>query len=197
MSTQTPETVETATAVSSRITPTGPPVVLAENPFVTVQATPVTLPDGTEGEYSTITSGTGYGALIVPAITFRGRRYFGLVELHRFPEDRLSLEFPRGGTFGLDQAEALRELIEETGLQAASMHRLAVLNPDTGILTTKVGYWWASITDPTFHPENRHLQTPGSETEALHWLTLAEIRGRIETGKIHCAMTIAALTFLS
>ena len=160
-----------------------------QNRFVTLTDTPVRFPDQTEGRHAKVTSGTGFGGITVPRYVFRGTAYYGLVIQHRFAVDQETFEFPRGTTSDLGDTEALRELFEETGVDAGDRRasRIGSIFPDTGLLTTEVGVW--VVTVPVQHPS----EFTEAETGAKHiWVHEGYLAGFIGSGRIKCAMTIAA-----
>lgn len=163
------------------------------NPFMDVSFDAVVFPDGSRGRYSVVTAGTGRGVVVVPVARSRGIHYLGLVSQYRYPVKDFTLEFPRGGAEEADeQAAALRELREETGLVADGIKRLGSIQPDTGLLSTKISVW------RTMH----HVASPVSlhiEPEtgcSLQWVAAGAFPGLIANGKITCGITLAAYAFL-
>ncbi|HEX9086741.1 MAG TPA: NUDIX hydrolase [Arthrobacter sp.] len=163
-----------------------------ENPFLRVDTDDVVFPNGAPGAYSVVTSGTGLGVIAVPFVNFRGIAYLGLVRQYRYPMKDYTLEFPRGGSDNLSLAEAARELVEETGLQATSATPLGIIWPDTGILSTQVSVWKTTHASNGLRPE--HVE---DETGAhVLWYTHGEIIGMIRRGWIRCGMTLASLALI-
>lgn len=205
MTTQIRETPAPAAPVAAPVLPPEPPIaaedgsirVIAENPvyenkYVTVNCDDVLFPNGTKGQYTRITSGTGLGVITVPVAQFRGMFYLGLVRQHRYPVGSFTLEFPRGGSDDLSLEEAARELVEETGLGYASASQLGVLHPDTGIMDTRVAVW--RTTHKLTSLESLHVE---EETGArIRWYAYGEVIGLINSGKITCGMTLAAMAML-
>lgn len=164
-----------------------------ENRFIRVDTDTVKFPNGTLGQYSTITSGSGLGVVAVPFVNFRGTPHLGLVRQYRYPVGDFTLEFPRGGADDLTLDEAARELIEETGLAYKSAVLLGTIRPDTGILTTEVAVW------KTVHGKE-HLRPGHVEDETgakIEWYSYGELLGMIRRGNITCGMTLAALGLLT
>lgn len=198
-------TVEEQTLTAAPVLPPAPPVsaedgsirLIAENPiyenkYVTVNFDDVLFPNGATGNYTRITSGTGLGVIAVPVAQFRGMFYLGLVRQYRYPVGAFTLEFPRGGSDDLSLAEAARELVEETGLDYASASPLGIINPDTGIMDTRVAVW--RTTHELTSLESLHVE---EETGArIRWYAYGEVIGLITAGKITCAMTLAAMAML-
>ncbi|WP_354214841.1 NUDIX hydrolase [Arthrobacter sp. UYCo732] len=164
-----------------------------ENQFIRVDTDTVRFPNGTLGQYSVVTSGSGLGVLTIPFVNFRGIAHVGLVRQYRYPTGEFTLEFPRGGSDDLTLDEAARELIEETGLDYSSAALLGTIRPDTGILTTEVAVW------KTFHGME-HLRPGHVEDETgakIEWYSHGQLLGMIRNGKITCGMTLAALGLLT
>ncbi|MCC3299426.1 NUDIX hydrolase [Arthrobacter caoxuetaonis] len=162
------------------------------NRFVTVNFDDVVFPNGAEGRYTRISSGTGLGVVAVPYANFRGLPYLGLVRQYRYPTGEFTLEFPRGGSDDLSLAEAARELIEETGLEFTHGRKLGTIRPDTGILTTEVAAWC------TFHAlkdlENLHVEDETGAT--VRWYSVGEVMGLVLNGKLTCGISLAALALI-
>lgn len=163
-----------------------------ENRFVTVHFDDVEFPNGAQGRYTRITTGTGLGVIAVPYTNVRGIPYLGLVRQYRYPVGGFTLEFPRGGSADLSLAEAARELVEETGLDFVSGSALGAIRPDTGILDTVVAVWRTnhrlSDMDSVYVEE---------ETGArIHWYSHGEVMGLVRSGQITCGMTLAALLLM-
>lgn len=178
----------------SLILATGEPETKFENRFVSLTDTPVRFPDGSEGTYVIVRSGAGFGGITIPRFVSRGTVYYGLVEQHRFPIGAVTLEFPRGGTDSLSAGEALRELAEETGVdtsEVAAVH-LGNIHPDTGLLSTLVAVWLATVTAPA---DVNYIQ-PDTGASA-RWVHEGDLLGLIKSGKITCGMTLAAFAKLS
>lgn len=164
------------------------------NPWASVRGRLGLLPSGAPYQHTTVRAGTGMGAVIIPLVRVRGRAHLGLVEVGRPAVGHSSLEFPRGGTDDLDEAEARRELVEETGLVPSSMRRLAVIEPDTGLLDTQVGIWIAHIADST-HVAAALAQEGFLDPETgscFAWYPVSRLEGRIRAGHVRCGLTLAA-----
>ena len=93
-----------------------------DNPWIAVDDHEVTRPDGAPGQYGVV----HFKNLAIGVMPIDADGNVRLVGQHRFPQDRYSWELPEGGG-PLDQPpleSAKRELIEETGLVAASWEEL-------------------------------------------------------------------------
>lgn len=186
------------TAIAEAPTTAGHPIqriggrTVLENPFIRVDTDDVVFPNGAPGAYSIVTSGTGLGVIAIPFVNFRGIAYLGLVKQYRYPMKDFTLEFPRGGSNNLSAAEAARELMEESGLQATSATPLGVIWPDTGILNTQVAVWKTSHPSNGLKPDHVEAETGAH----ILWYTHGEIIGLIRRGQIRCSMTLAALALI-
>lgn len=163
-----------------------------QNRFVTLHFDDVVFPNGAQGRYTRITSGTGLGVIAVPYTNVRGIPYFGLVRQYRYPVGDFTLEFPRGGSDNLSLAEAARELVEETGLDFISGSALGTVHPDTGLMDTVVAVWRTNhrVSDM----DSSHVE---DETGArIHWYSHGEVMGLIRSGQITCGMTLAAMALM-
>lgn len=173
-----------------------PSNVLYTDPWVTVDTIPAVTTNGVTYDHRRVISGNGYGAIIVPRAIFRGSVLLGRVTQPR-PVVGLasSLEFPRGRTHDLDSAEAARELFEETGLTITpdQIRRIGTLHPDTGLLTTTVGVWCATV------PYEQIAASEGREEAetgvTVRWSGLSSW-GASASRHTTCAMTLATYAIL-
>ena len=178
--------------VTKTITPIGFPETVYKTPFVELEETPVRFPNGRTGRYARLNPDT-YGGVAVPRIIDDGIEFFGLVRQYRHSIAQFTLEFPRGGTKDESEDEAIRELVEETGLavNVGRGVRLGKLYADTGILASTVTVWLVPIDtrgDEVFIEE---------ETAASHcWVTEEELRELIRSGELTCGITLAAYSLL-
>ena len=172
-----------------------PSETLYSDPWITVDTVPAQRGDGTTYPHRRIISGTGFGAIVIPRTVNRGLAYIALVSQSRpAPGIEMSLELPRGGTIDLSRDEAMRELIEETGLQDAGLYLLGVIRPDTGLMNTSVGVWLAGIPAASAHLDESRSEWESGAT--CRWMMEADAYGAVRSGKITCGMTIAALGML-
>ena len=175
-----------------------PRTTLFENPWVNVGQVPADTPSGT---HLSIRSGTGHGVLIIPVID--RDRYVLVTQPRPAAGMSSSIEFPRGGAAESSVEEALRELVEETGLyplqRPVRLHplrqpvRLGTLRPDTGLLSTEVGVHLVDV-DPAGlaidHVEDEE------RVRRLPPVSRTEIDYLVRRGRITCSMTLAALALL-
>ena len=115
-----------------------------------------------------------------------------LIEVYRRPLDEVCLEIPRGFA---DAGEAqmvcaMREFEEETGipLDAAKIRPLGVVNPDSGILASRVGLFLATLPAKFAEPE-----VDLSEVIKARIIPLGQVRKMISVGLINDSVTIAAI----
>ncbi|MEL6113075.1 MAG: NUDIX hydrolase [Pseudomonadota bacterium] len=94
-----------------------------DNPWIRVEHSEVTHPDGTPGIYGVIR----FANLAIGVLPIDEDGHVWLVGQHRFPADTYSWELPEGGSpRGEDPlAGAKRELQEETGYTANDWHELS------------------------------------------------------------------------
>lgn len=158
-----------------------------ENRFITVREDAVTFPGGARGHYNVVTSGTGQGVAVVPLhLDVEGHWNIGLVGQYRYPHGHVMLEIPRGGSDGLAEMEAARELHEETGIAGQPLIFLGNIAPDSGLLNTIVPTY-AAVTDGPVDmvPEK------GCTTQWMRW---ADYAASVRAGEILAdAFTLSAM----
>ena len=159
------------------------------NSWLTLREDDVRRPDGSAGIYAVIDKPTY--ALVIP----RDGDRFHLVEQFRYPLGMRCWEFPQGTAPDqeyLDPAElAVRELREETGLRAASMERLGMLDVAPG-MTSQRGWVFLATGITEGEHEREH------EEQDMHsdWFSRAQLEGMIQAGEITDAQSIAAWALL-
>lgn len=166
------------------------PEPLFSNQFVTVDTVPATTGGGVAYDHTRITSGTGMGSIIIPTHHYRGLTYLGLVTQHRPVLGIDSIEFPRGRTNNLGESEAARELAEEMGILHTTMRHVGNIHPDTGLLSTTVAVWIAAVDSDQATESRTHIE--GESGAIVSWYSLPQMLALIASGKVQCAMTIAA-----
>lgn len=158
---------DSRTLTTPPIVPTGPAKVAYRTPFVEVEETPVSFPNGADGSYARINPGT-HGGVAIPRSVTRGIARYGLVRQYRHPVAQTTLEFPRGGTDDGSEAETIRELVEETGLSIplGGGFSRGTLHADTGLLATAIPVWLIPVEDIS---DSTFIE---AETGASHlWVT--------------------------
>lgn len=159
------------------------------NNWLTLREDDIRRPDGSPGVYAVVDKPTY--ALVIP----RDGDRFHLVEQFRYPLGMRCWEFPQGTAPDrqhLDPAElGVRELREETGLRAASMERLGMLDVAPG-MTSQRGWVFLATGITEGEHEREH------EEQDMHsdWFTRAQLERMIRDGEITDAQSIAAWALL-
>lgn len=161
---------------------------------------PVTRPDGTTYNHTVIRFGSGLLGVSVPRCTIRGITYLGLIEIDRPAVGTTRLEFPRGGVADLGPEEAMRELVEETGLVCEHPRRLGVIQPDSGTVDLHTSVWLATIR-PTVDERGAQALPPvgfiDPETgSSFTWMHEASVASAIGSGRVSCGITLASIALL-
>lgn len=174
------------------IAPLSPPETVYKTPFVELEETLVRFPNGTVGRYARLNPGT-HGGVAIPLLVENGVEYLGLVRQYRHSISDHTLEFPRGGTEDESEEEAIRELVEETGLEVTLGRgaKLGKLYADTGILASTITVWLVPVDS---RGDTSFLE---DETLASHfWVTHKEFATLIRDGDLVCGISLAAYSML-
>lgn len=159
------------------------------NNWMTVREDAVRRPDGSDGVYGVIDKPTY--ALVIP----RDGDRLHLVEQFRYPIGLRRWEFPAGTApdrAAQDPAElAVRELVEETGLQAGRMEKIGTLDVAPGMSSQRGHVYLA--TDLT-EGEAQREHTEQDMRQA--WFTIPEFEAMIADGEITDAQSVAAYMLL-
>ena len=159
------------------------------NSWLTIREDDIRRPDGSPGIYAVVDKPTY--ALVIPQ---DGER-FHLVEQFRYPLGLRRWEFPQGTApdrAHLDAAElAARELREETGLRAAAMTELGLLDVAPGMSSQRGRVFLA--TGITAGPHEREHEEQDMRSA---WFSRAEVEQMIRDGVITDAQSIAAWALL-
>ncbi|WP_208544417.1 NUDIX domain-containing protein [Saccharomonospora piscinae] len=159
------------------------------NNWMTVREDDIRRADGSDGVYGVVDK-PDY-ALVIPLEAGRVR----LVEQYRYPLGLRRWEFPQGTA--PERAElpadrlAARELREETGLVAASLVELGLLDVAPGLSSQRGRVFLATgLTEgePDREPEEQDMRSA--------WFDRAELESMIATGEVTDAQSIAAYTLL-
>ena len=155
------------------------------NNWLTLREDDIRRPDGSTGIYSVIDK-PPY-ALVIP----RDGERFHLVEQFRYPLGMRRWEFPQGTAPGQEDPEPLelarRELREETGLRAASMQFLGMLDVAPGMSSQRGRVFLA--TDITEGEHDRELEEQDMHSQ---WFSRAQLEQMIRDGAVSDAQSIAA-----
>lgn len=153
------------------------------NRFVSVSLIPSRF-----GPFTQVQSGAGTGA----AILLVRDGHVMIVNQPRYAVGKSMWEIPRGSADAMEDlaSSALRELAEETGIQADYGHLVSLgnIHPDTGILNTEVALFFAAL------PEGLSWQQPTTgEIDALAWVDADALVEACADGRIQDAFTNLAV----
>ncbi|MEU4160911.1 NUDIX hydrolase [Actinoplanes sp. NPDC026670] len=162
--------------------------VVYRNPWMVVREDEIRRPDGSPGIFGVVEKPDF--ALVMP----RWRDGFWLVEQFRYPVGRRGWEFPQGswgegGASGDQAALARQELVEETGLRAASLTHLGHLFEAYGFSTQGFDVYLAEGL-----AEGEPDREAGEQDMIHRAFTDQEIAGMICSGQVVDAPSLAALT---
>ena len=152
-----------------------------ENPWIRVESSPVTHPNGEPGTYGVVR----FANLAIGILPIDEDGCTWLVGQHRFPFDAYSWELPEGGgQKGIDPvASARRELKEETGFTAAHWQEIGHWHLSNSVSDEQaVGYLAWGLEAGEAAPE-------ASEDLALRRVTVAELEAMCLSGEITDALT--------
>ncbi|AGB25116.1 NTP pyrophosphohydrolase [Mycobacterium sp. JS623] len=159
------------------------------NNWLSLREDRIRRPDGTDGIYSVIEKPT-YALVIAQD----GDR-FHLVEQFRYPLGMRRWEFPQGTAPDREEADPIelahRELREETGLRAASMEFLGMLDAAPGMSSQRGRVFLATGLTEGAHDREHEEQDMHSE-----WFSRDQLERMIREGEITDAQTIAAWALL-
>ncbi len=159
------------------------------NPWMSVREDGVRRDDGTSGIYGVIDK-PDY-ALVIP---LDGDRLH-LVEQFRYPLGMRRWEFPQGTAPDRADVEAgelaARELREETGLRAANMLDLGLLDVAPGMSSQRGRVFLA-----TGLTEGAHEREHEEQDMRTAWFSRAEFEKMIAAGEVTDAQSIAAYALL-
>jgi 8-oxo-dGTP pyrophosphatase MutT (NUDIX family) len=159
------------------------------NAWMTVREDAIRRPDGSDGVYGVVDK-PDY-ALVIP---WDGERFM-LVEQFRYPLGLRRWEFPQGTAPHRADAEptelAARELREETGLRAASIEEIGLLDVAPG-MSSQRGRVFLATGLIEGHPE-RELEEQDMRTA---WFTRLEFERMAARAEITDAQSLAAYMLL-
>jgi 8-oxo-dGTP pyrophosphatase MutT (NUDIX family) len=167
--------------------------VVFENRWLRLYDDEIEHPDGTPGTYSWVERNDGNGgAIVVPRLP-DGRIL--LLKMHRYVPGRWSWEFPGGGSDAGESAEqtARRELLEETGLQAAGTRVIGNFSSDTGFIRV---LHTAVLAELAGEVEHDIELDPQESVIAARFMTDSEAWEMVASGDIFDGITITALGML-
>ncbi|MCG7596980.1 NUDIX domain-containing protein [Mycobacterium sp. C3-094] len=160
-----------------------------QNNWLTIREDDIQRPDGSHGIYAVVDKPTY--ALVIP----RDGHRFHLVEQFRYPLGLRRWEFPQGTAPDRAHLEpaalAARELREETGLTAATLTELGLLDVAPGMSSQRGRVFLA--TDIT---EGAHDREHEEQDMRSAWFERAEIEQMMRDGVITDAQSMAAWTLM-
>ena len=156
------------------------------SPWLRVREDDIEYPDGRQSQYTVVERND-----FVTVVPFE-RDGFWIVEQYRYPLGSREWEFPQGawpsGRSGSVEELAAAELIEETGLHAATLTHLGRLNSAPGLMSQHFDVYLA--TDLTAGEPQREA----SEADMVHrWVEAAELRRMARDGEFADGHSLAAL----
>jgi 8-oxo-dGTP pyrophosphatase MutT (NUDIX family) len=163
--------------------------IVYDNPWIEVSHRQVTAPTGNDGIYGLV----HYKNLAVGVVPIDDDGHTWLVGQHRYTLDEWSWEIPEGGgALGVDPVDsARRELVEETGLTAASWRQLCELHLSNSVTDERsIVYVATDLTAGDSAPDS-------TEQLTVQRLPLEEAIEMAMGGDITDAMSVAALVKLA
>jgi 8-oxo-dGTP pyrophosphatase MutT (NUDIX family) len=159
------------------------------NNWMTVREDAIRRPDGSDGVYGVVDKPTY--ALVIP----RDGSRLHLVEQFRYPVGERRWEFPAGTApdrAAQDPADlAVRELVEETGMQAGRMQLLGTLDVAPG-MSSQRGHVYLATELTQGEAQREHTE----QDMRTAWFTIAEFEAMVRDGELTDAQTLAAYTLL-
>jgi 8-oxo-dGDP phosphatase len=163
--------------------------VAYENAWVTVWHDEVTRPDGGPGIYGLV----HFLNLAVGAVVLDDEDRVLLVGQHRYAIDAMSWEIPEGGVPAGESAldGAIREVREETGVEASDWRELARLHLSNSVSDEQAILFTArAVTHGDAEPD-------GTEQLEVRWVAFEEALAMTLDGRITDAMTVCGIERLA
>ncbi len=166
--------------------------IVYQDVYIAVIRDAVRFPSGSLGDYIRVVpkplNAFSDGVLIIP----KSGEEFCFIRTFRHATRHWEIELPRGG---IEQGEepavsAARELQEETGYTALSMHELGTLYPDSGLIGSSLRVFLAEVSRTQIHEATPETSEAMGETT---WFTHNDFLEQIRLGKIRDALSIAAM----
>ena len=160
-----------------------------ENPWVTVWHDEVSRPDGSPGIYGVI----HFANLAAGVLAIDDDDHVPLVGQHRYTLDAYSWEIPEGGVPEGETAleGAQRELLEETGVEAAEWRELIRIHLSNSV-SDELGvlYLATGLRRGEANPD-------ATEDLQVEWLPFDEVLAMTQDGRITDAMSVVAVQALA
>ncbi|MRG61111.1 NUDIX domain-containing protein [Agromyces sp. CFH 90414] len=158
------------------------------NPWIRVVEDEVERPDGAAGIYGVLE--VRHTAVFVVAVTEADEVLLVTVDRHTVGP---SVEVPAGGTDGEDPLEAARrELLEETGYEAAQWREIGRMNALNGICRAPEVVFLATGLAPAGSAGHSQAEEGISDVRAVPW---PEVVRMMRAGEITDGETVAALCY--
>ena len=163
-----------------------------KNPWIRVREDAVTRPDGNPGIYGVVE----FANFAIGVVALNAGNETVLVGQHRYPLDYYSWEVPEGGCpkDSAPETSAIRELREETGVEAARWDYLGCVVLSNAV-SNEVGHLYLAR-DLTQHEP----QPEPTEVLQTRWLPLdeacREVLEGVITDSVSCAALLRARHFL-
>lgn len=160
-----------------------------ENPWIRVTEDEVVRPDGSDGIYGVVELRNV--AVFVVALTDDDEVVLVTLDRHTVGE---SVEVPAGGADGDDPlVAAQRELLEETGLEAAEWREIGRMDALNGICRAGEVVFLATglrESEPASRPTHSQAEEGIRRVRAVPW---SEVMRMVQHGEIRDGETVAAL----
>ena len=160
-----------------------------ENPWVTVWHDEVSRPDGSPGIYGVI----HFANLAAGVLAIDDDDHVPLVGQHRYTLDAYSWEIPEGGVPEGETAleGAQRELLEETGVEAAEWRELIRIHLSNSV-SDELGvlYLATGLRRGEANPD-------ATEDLQVEWLPFDQVLAMTQDGRITDAMSVVAVQTLA
>lgn len=155
------------------------------NPYVEVFDDAVKLADGTDGQQLRIVQSGGRPAVAMLAVA---QGSVALVRTYRYAVGDWEWGIPRGFAHGDDPMQTAREeLREELGGPPAELVPLAVMTPDSGLLSSVVHLFLARYSAPVSEPIDV------AEVHEVRWVPVGALLEDVAAGHVRDGFTLAAL----
>jgi 8-oxo-dGTP pyrophosphatase MutT (NUDIX family) len=163
--------------------------VAYRNAWITVYHDDVTRPDAQRGIYGVV----HFANVAVGVVAIDDDDRVALVGQHRYPFDQASWEIPEGGSPLADDPldGAKRELLEETGLSAATWRELGRYQLSNSISDEAAVVYLATDL------KEGQAQPDGSEELELRWLPFDAVMAMVDSGEIGDALSVLPLQALA